>query len=126
MVECQIKLTKTMLEKSIIDANLSVRRLSKELLGIDYDKMKCGEKHKVDAVILLRIPFDAMSNSKIESEVRFYRANNARGDRRISIKNVRKHFEIGDTLTLKVRNIGHRSVLHGVVIERNLKEKVRA
>ena len=122
MAECQIKLTKTMLEKSIIDANLSVRRLSKGLKGldIDYDKMKCGEKHKVGAVIWLR------SNRKIESEVRFYRANNARGDRRISIKNARKHFEVGDTLTLKARNIGHGCFVNGIVIYRNLKEKVRA
>ena len=120
MAECQIKLTKTMLEKSIIDANGSVRKLSKELLGIDYDKMKCGEKHKVGAVIWLR------SNRKIESEVRFYRANNARGDRRISIKNARKHFEVGDTLTLKARNIGHGCFVNGIVIYRNLKEKVRA
>jgi len=104
MVEGKIKLTKTMLEKSIIDANGSVRQLSKELLGIDYAKMKCGEKHKVDAVIWLRIPFDSWSNREVESEVRFYRANNARGDRRISIKNIRKHFEVGDTLILKVKD----------------------
>jgi hypothetical protein len=101
MVEGKIKLTKTMLEKSIIDANGSVRQLSKELLDIDYAKMKCGEKHKVDAVIWL---FDAMSNTEIKSEVRFYRANNARGDRRISIKNIRKHFKAGDTLILKVKD----------------------
>lgn len=122
MVECQIKLTKTMLEKSIIDANLSVRRLSKRLKGldIDYDKMKCGEKHKVGAVILLT---NDQACSSI-SEVRFYRTT--RGDRRISIKNARKHFEVGDTLTLKSRNIGHGCFVNGIVIYRNLKEKVRA
>ena len=100
MVEGKIKLTKTMLEKSIIDANGSVRQLSKELLGIDYAKMKCGEKHKVDAVIWL----SGRSYLEVESEVRFYRANNARGDRRISIKNIRKNFQVGDTLILKVKD----------------------
>ncbi len=93
MVEGKIKLTKTMLDKCIIDANASVRKLSKEFLGIDYAKMKCGEKHKVEARLALT-----------ESEVRFYRANNARGDRRISIKNMRKHFEVGDTLILTVKD----------------------
>ena len=45
-----IKLTKTMLDKCIIDANKTVVDFALQL-GIDYAKMECGEKILVDAVI---------------------------------------------------------------------------
>mgnify|MGYP005997668667 CR=1 FL=1 len=44
----QLRLTNTMLNKSIIDANTSIRRFAK-LFGIDFDTMQNGEKHKLMA-----------------------------------------------------------------------------
>ena len=38
-----LNLTKTMLEKSTIDANVSIRNFSK-LFGADYAQMKAGDK----------------------------------------------------------------------------------
>ena len=42
----EIRLTKTMLDKCIIDANTSVRTLAM-LYGVNYDDMKNGEKIEV-------------------------------------------------------------------------------
>ena len=39
----QLRLTKTMLEKSIIDANVSIRRFAK-LFQVDFETMKAGER----------------------------------------------------------------------------------
>ena len=85
----QIRLSKTMLNKSIIDANKSVRDLALNF-GIDFDKMKNGDKYEVLA------RFD---DTNQESVVRFYKTIN-RGDRRVSIKNIKKFAEIGDLIAL--------------------------
>ena len=85
----QIRLSKTMLDKSIIDANKSVRDLALNF-GIDFDKMKNGDKYEVLA------RFD---DTNQESVVRFYKTIN-RGDRRVSIKNIKKFAEIGDLIAL--------------------------
>ena len=69
-----LNLTKTMLEKSTIDANVSIRNFSK-LFGADYDEMKAGDKVIVKAEF-----FDGT-----ESQISFYRTQK-RSDRRISIK----------------------------------------
>ena len=45
----EIKLTKTMLEKHIIDANKSVRELVKPM-GVDNEAMKYINKKKLDAI----------------------------------------------------------------------------
>ena len=42
-------LTKTMLDKSIIDANESIRRLAM-LFHVDYDELKAGERRKIPAL----------------------------------------------------------------------------
>tara|TARA_R100001369_G_scaffold54203_1_gene81083 strand:+ start:116 stop:493 length:378 start_codon:yes stop_codon:yes gene_type:complete len=84
-----IKLTKTMLDKAIIDANTSVRDFSK-LFGIDYDLLKAGDKKTVDAEFL----------DGSESQLNFYRTKNARADRRISIRGIKKQASVGDTLAI--------------------------
>jgi len=86
-----LKLTKTMLEKSIIDCNAACREYAKTELGIDFEKLACGEKRAVPARYIA---------TGETSEIRFYRTNNARGDRRISIKGIRKNADIGDTVVL--------------------------
>ena len=42
----QLRLTNTMLNKSIIDANESIRKFAK-LFGIDFNFMEKGQKHKL-------------------------------------------------------------------------------
>ena len=93
-----IKLTKTMLNKHIIDANASVREWAK-LSGVDYAKMKCGEKHSISAEF----------TDGTETVLNLYRTNNARGDRRISIKGIKAQAEIGDTVTFTLK--GHKVIL---------------
>ena len=85
----QIRLSKTMLDKSIIDANKSVRDLALNF-GIDFDKMKNGDKYEVLA------RFD---DTNQESVVRFYKTIN-RGDRRVSIKGLKQYASIGDLIAL--------------------------
>ena len=85
----QIRLSKTMLDKSIIDANKSVRNLALNF-GIDFDKMKNGDKYEVLA------RFD---DTNQESVVRFYKTIN-RGDRRVSIKGIKQYASIGDLVAL--------------------------
>ena len=85
----QIRLSKTMLDKSIIDANKSVRDLALNF-GIDFDKMKNGDKYEVLA------RFD---DTNQKSVVRFYKTIN-RGDRRVSIKGIKQYANIGDLIAL--------------------------
>ena len=86
-----LKLTKTMLDKHIIDANASVRAFAR-LLGIDYSNMAKGQKVTVDAEFL-----DAGRTT-----LSFYRTAN-RGDRRFSIKGVKSFASVGDTLAITFR-----------------------
>ena len=89
----QIRLSRTMLDKSIIDANKSVRDLALNF-GIDFDKMKNGDKYEVEA------RFDNPERYHQEkSVVRFYKTIN-RGDRRVSIKGIKQYVEIGDLIAL--------------------------
>ena len=80
-------LTKTMLDKSIIDANESIRRLAM-LFHVDYDELKAGERRKIPALF----------STGTESTVTFYKT--ARGDRRISIQQINKEASAGNTLNL--------------------------
>ena len=82
-----LDLTRTMLDKSIIDANESIRRLA-QLFHVDYDELKAGERRKIPALF----------STVTESTVTFYRT--ARGDRRISIQKINKEASAGNTLNL--------------------------
>jgi len=86
-----LKLTRTMLEKHIIDANASVRAFAK-LLGIDYDTMKPGEKRAVDAEF---VEGDA-------TQLMFYRTKN-RGDKRFSISGIKAFADPGSTVAITYR-----------------------
>ena len=92
-MKAQIKLTKTMLDKAIIDANSSVREFA-FLQGIDFADMQSGDRHQLTAFF---------SNGN-ETIINLYRTNNARADRRISIKGIKKHFKAGDTLIIQLEN----------------------
>ena len=84
----RLRLTRTMLEKFIIDANKSIRQLA-GLFGVDYERLKAGEK--------IRIPAEYSGSGKSGS-VTFYKT--ARGDRRVSLQGIKAEAAAGDLLGL--------------------------
>lgn len=94
-----IKLTKTMLEKSIIDANKSVRRLA-SLFNVDMDAMSQGDKVTIEGLFLKGNTLQELSGTPCK--VNFYRTKN-RGDRRVSVTGLKKQAGIGDTITLSYK-----------------------
>ena len=85
-----IVLTKTMLDKSIIDANHSVRLWALEEFNVDYDEMsKTRDKRRAEVMAYV-------NNTK--AKVRFYLT--ARGDRRISIQGIKDIAGVGDEIIL--------------------------
>ena len=89
-MEAKIKLTKTMLDKSIIDANKSVQQFLVEELEHSFDELDAGDK----------MPVPSLYEDDTPTTVTFYKAK-TRGDKRISIKNLRKFAEEGDTVKLR-------------------------
>ena len=92
-MEAKIKLTKTMLNKSIIDANKTVQQFLDYVTELQntYDTLASGESMTVGALYENDSP----------TFVNFYRAK-GRGDKRISIQNLRKFAEEGDTIKLRL------------------------
>ena len=89
-----IKLTPTMLNKHIIDANKSVIELA-ESIGINYTDLKAGEKITIEGC------FD---NSK-PCKVSFYKTK-TRGDKRFSISGLKKEAVAGDTVAIQKNRNG--------------------
>jgi hypothetical protein len=87
----KLVLTKTMLEKAIIDANASVRQFGR-LFGVVFEDMAAGDRVQLDAEFL----------DGSRTTLSFYKTKN-RGDRRFSIRGIKKQAEIGDTIALCVR-----------------------
>ena len=87
-----IKLTKTMLDKHIIDANQSVRKFSR-LYDVDYDTMTNGDK----------VSINAQYEDGTQCKVNFYRTK-ARSDRRVSISGIKKQAIAGDTVAITLIN----------------------
>ena len=96
-MEARIKLTKTMLDKSIIDANKSVREFLEQELDYSYDKLEADVS---DGKYYHNYWCNALYEDDTPTIVTFYKSR-TRGDRRISIKNLRKFAEEGDTVKLR-------------------------
>lgn len=96
-MEAKIKLTKTMLDKSIIDANKSVREFLEKELDYTYDKLEADVS---DGKYYHNYWCNALYEDDTPTIVTFYKSR-TRGDRRISIKNLRKFAEEGDTVKLR-------------------------
>ena len=75
-----IKVTDTMLNKNIIDAVKSVMKQ----MGIDLDTF--GKPIYISA--------DYESDTEVQVQIKFYKTT--RGDKRMSIPNLRKYAEVGD------------------------------
>ena len=91
----EIKLTQTMLEKHIIDANKTVITLAASI-GVDFNAMQAGEK----ITIAGRYDCDGQACS-----VSFYRTK-ARGDKRFSISGLKKRAAVGDAIAITHDNNG--------------------
>ena len=96
-MEAKIKLTKTMLNKSIIDANKSVREFLEQELDYAYDKLEADVS---DGKYYHNYWCNALYEDDTPTIVTFYKSR-TRGDRRISIKNLRKFAAEGDTVKLR-------------------------
>ena len=101
-MEAKIKLTKTMLNKSIIDANKSVQQFLDHDFGMNYDDKFFTntylnpetEKFERNAFFIVGEYADGT-----EADVRFYRSA-TRGDKRISIQKLKQYAEAGDEVIL--------------------------
>jgi len=90
-MEAKIKLTKTMLDKSIIDANKTVQQFLTEDFGMSYDDTFFVERGKLEI-------FGEYADGE-RVDVRFYRSGK-RGDKRISIQKLKQYAEAGDEVIL--------------------------
>jgi len=84
----EIRLTKTMLDKQIIDANESVRKFA-FLHGIDYSEMTNGDKKSLQAQF----------SDGTACSINFYRTK-SRSDRRVSISGLKKQGDAGDLIAI--------------------------
>ncbi len=89
-----IKLTNTMLNKHIIDANKTVIELASSI-GINYADIKAGEKITIEG---------CYDNSK-PCKVSFYKTK-TRGDKRFSISGLKKEAAAGDTIAIQKNRNG--------------------
>ena len=85
-----IKLIKTMLEKSIMDATKPIQDWYSKALCCTFDGLEKGECDEYDAEFI----FGA------ETTIKFYKSK-SRGDKRFSIKGLRKYADVGDYLTVQ-------------------------
>ena len=111
-----IRLTKTMLEKSIIDANKDVRQFLYNVFGVTYDmfKLKSRVRNGYQDVGYEPLVFDAEFASSVDdidkhghTEIRFYKAS-GRGDPRFSVKNLRKMADVGDYMCVEEAYVGSK------------------
>ena len=101
-MEAKIKLTKTMLDKSIIDANKSVQQFLDHDFGMNYDDPLFTTEHvDPDTGKTERSAFFVVGEyaDGIEANVKFYRSA-TRGDKRISIQKLKQYAEAGDEVIL--------------------------
>ena len=90
----KIKLTKTMMDKSIIDANKTVQTFLFEDFGMDYsDKFFTEEWYDTEKEKTMRNRFGE------EANITFYRSAK-RGDRRISIQKLKQYADAGNEVRL--------------------------
>ena len=86
-----LRLTKTMLDKHIIDANASIRKLAL-LLGHDMESMTNGDK----------VTIEGQYDDGTPCRVNLYRTV-MRSDRRVSISGIKKQAIAGDLLALSYK-----------------------
>lgn len=92
-----VRLTHTMLKKSIIDASASIRQVLSNYGLVDYQKLIPGQDKVLSKAKIL--------TSTIEEEkVSFYRPKTKKGDPRFCIYNFRKYIREGEMFYITVYN----------------------
>ena len=101
-MDARIKLTKTMLDKSIIDANKTVQSFLLEDFGMDYTDTFFTE-------VVFNAEKDKWERNKFtvtgeyidgeEANITFYRSGK-RGDKRISIQKLKQYADAGNQVRL--------------------------
>lgn len=86
-----IRMTGTMLDKSIMDASYYLRKILKESNVIDYSIIGQGKKFVKNTSILSNRNF-------IEKKVSYYRPKTKKGDPRFWIYNLKKYCSVGDLI----------------------------
>lgn len=102
MTDAKIKLTNTMLDKSIIDANKTVQSFLYEDFGMDYtDKFFTEQFYNSEKDRFERNKFTVKGEyiDGTEADITFYRSGK-RGDRRISIQKLRQYADAGNEVRL--------------------------
>ena len=99
-----IMVTKTMLDKSIIDANKTVQEYTKWHWDVDYAALDAGEYFSVP-MILVQDEIEYVLN------VKFYKSK-GRGDKRVSIEKLRTFAQVGDLVTLWIDKSKDESVAY--------------
>ena len=102
MVEAKIKLTKTMLDKSIIDANKTVCEFLDHDFGMNYnDRFFTEEWYDTEKERTMRNAFVVVGEyaDGTEGDIKFYRSAKL-GDKRISIQRLKQYAEVGDEVIL--------------------------
>ena len=89
------KLTETMLRNAEFDTSAELRTLALHL-GIDFAKLKFGEKRIVDAKI-------TTADGVVDTTIRFRRTE-TRGDRRIWISKLHHFCKVGDTVAVSLKD----------------------
>jgi hypothetical protein len=87
-----IRMTKTMLEKSIIDASLQIRNILEEANIVSYSEVEKGEKIMASAYIL-------SDDGWKEEKCSYYRPETKDGDPRFWVYNLKKYLTV-DTLLM--------------------------
>jgi len=90
-MDAKIKLTKTMLDKSIIDANKTVQKFLLGDFGMDYNDQFFVDRNKF---IVTGEYIDGT-----EAKITFYRTG-TRGDKRISIQKLKQYADAGNEVCL--------------------------
>ena len=91
MSEAKIKLTRTMLEKYIIDTNVSVVAWARAEWGVEYEVLRLNNRHVVACAVL-------NGEEKMITAVTFYVTK--RGDKRLSIAKIGSFAKAGDEIVL--------------------------
>ena len=103
----RLRLTKTMLEKSIIDANRTICAFARQF-GVDMAAMEAGDRVKIPASYTDGTP----------CTLSFYRTAN-RGDKRFSCSGLKAQASIGDlvALTTETDAAGDRTLVVNVTVQ---------
>lgn len=85
-----LRLTSTMIGKNNLDANEYFREMLLNHNIVNYEMLENGGSNGTDFSSILILP-----NSVQSVKLKFYRVNNARGDRRFSIETIKEKVKMG-------------------------------